>query len=366
VITSRTQEYGRVNEDARVNMQIEIRPSSVEQLESELSQMGVYLPEAIPLLNAIRQNPLLREIAGIPFYFNSLQLLYASKLPVFSSHDLIGLKDEILQKLITSALQNATNKDYTPKLAFHWLSFLSFNMNQRQKVDFELQDLQYDWWNLWSNQSLHAARFINGLIGGLFGGLIGGLVVGAVSSLFIGLTGGMTIGLSVGLISILNTGIKDNLRDGKGPKINTHDFVRWSLEAYIESVAENFLLGLFCGLCTGLMFSGGVGVGVGVGVLLGVSLNEMVRKESFDFIQIASPYQRFYYSMKVLYFSILQHWHLRYLLYKKGAIPLHLVDFLNEMSSRYLMETDGATWRFRHRIIQDYFAEQWKEPEQKK
>jgi hypothetical protein len=114
------------------------------------------------------------------------------------------------------------------------------------------------------------------------------------------------------------------------------------------------------------MFSGGVGVGVGVGVLLGVSLNEMVRKESFDFIQIASPYQRFYYSMKVLYFSILRHWHLRYLLYKKGAIPLHLVDFLNEMSSRYLMETDGATWRFRHRIIQDYFAEQWKEPEQKK
>jgi hypothetical protein len=25
------------------------------------------------------------------------------------------------------------------------------------------------------------------------------------------------------------------------------------------------------------------------------------------------------------------------------------------------MESDGATWRFRHRIIQDYFAEQWEE-----
>ena len=25
------------------------------------------------------------------------------------------------------------------------------------------------------------------------------------------------------------------------------------------------------------------------------------------------------------------------------------------------MESDGATWRFRHRLIQDYFAEQWEE-----
>ncbi|MCF8247310.1 MAG: hypothetical protein K9J37_19865 [Saprospiraceae bacterium] len=32
------------------------------------------------------------------------------------------------------------------------------------------------------------------------------------------------------------------------------------------------------------------------------------------------------------------------------------------MTARHLLETDGATWRFRHRILQEYFAEQWKEP----
>ena len=89
----------------------------------------------------------------------------------------------------------------------------------------------------------------------------------------------------------------------------------------------------------------------------------MITEEFSDFLQIKKPYQRFYASLKVLYFSILQHFHLRYLLHKKGALPLDLVDFLNEMTARHLLETDGATWRFRHRIIQDYFAGQWVEPE---
>jgi len=92
----------------------------------------------------------------------------------------------------------------------------------------------------------------------------------------------------------------------------------------------------------------------------------MIQNGSSDFIQIKSPYQRFYASMKVLHFSILQHWHLRRLLYQKGALPLDLVAFLNKMTDCKLLETDGATWRFRHRIIQDYFAEQWVEPTQGK
>ena len=31
------------------------------------------------------------------------------------------------------------------------------------------------------------------------------------------------------------------------------------------------------------------------------------------------------------------------------------------MTTRHFLETDGATWRFRHRLIQDYFAEGWDE-----
>jgi hypothetical protein len=98
---------------------------------------------------------------------------------------------------------------------------------------------------------------------------------------------------------------------------------------------------------------------IALAIVLTFVLFKIIATESSDFIQIKSPYQRFNASMKVLHFSIVQHWHLRYLLYKKGALPLDLVDFLNEMKDRNLLESDGATWRFRHRMIQDYFAALW-------
>ena len=72
---------------------------------------------------------------------------------------------------------------------------------------------------------------------------------------------------------------------------------------------------------------------------------------------IKKPYQRFINSAKSLHFSIFQHYLLRYQFYKEGKLPLKLISFLNEMYSRLLLETDGATWRFRHKILQDYFAE---------
>ena len=35
------------------------------------------------------------------------------------------------------------------------------------------------------------------------------------------------------------------------------------------------------------------------------------------------------------------------------------------MATRHFLETDGATWRFRHRLIQDYFAGMWEESNEK-
>jgi sugar-specific transcriptional regulator TrmB/MFS family permease len=101
------------------------------------------------------------------------------------------------------------------------------------------------------------------------------------------------------------------------------------------------------------------GVPLIAGILGGIY--DIIFIEYASIIQINTPYQRFNASMRSLHFSILQHWLLRYQLSRKGLLPLRLVDFLNEMTKAHIMESDGATWRFRHRIIQDYFAEQWEE-----
>jgi hypothetical protein len=38
-------------------------------------------------------------------------------------------------------------------------------------------------------------------------------------------------------------------------------------------------------------------------------------------------------------------------------LPFKIVSFLNAMTAHHILESDGATWRFRHRILQEYFAQ---------
>jgi hypothetical protein len=347
VITCRIEEYKRVQEDARVNLQIEVGPLEGDQLEAELSRMGREQPEALPLLQAIQNNPLLRQAVETPFYFNTLQLMFAGKLPVFATTDLDSRKQEIKQLFIQSALQRTVHKNYPAADSMHWLSFLAANMNERNLVVFELRDLQYDWWRGWRQWDIFVANFIRGLIYGLIGVLVLVLIFVLIYGLVFGLVFGLVGGLIFGLIG------------GRLPTIvETRDTMIWSVEAYIKAVKDSLIYGLIIGLISGLV----IGLSGLVFWLIGSlvsGLIDIIQTESSDFIQIKSPYQRFNASMKVLYFSILQHWHLRYLLYKKGALPLDLVHFLNEMKDRNILESDGATWRFRHRMIQDYFAELW-------
>ena len=71
------------------------------------------------------------------------------------------------------------------------------------------------------------------------------------------------------------------------------------------------LYGLFVGLLTGLLFGGG---------------------------------------------AYLQHYFLRYLLWRSGAIPWHYVHFLEEASGRILLQKVGGGYRFIHPLFLDYFA----------
>lgn len=61
------------------------------------------------------------------------------------------------------------------------------------------------------------------------------------------------------------------------------------------------------------------------------------------------------------------HFSLRLALYFEGKMPLRVVTFMDRMSEQFIFEDNrrtnkkgkkmrGATWRFRHKILQDYFA----------
>jgi hypothetical protein len=69
--------------------------------------------------------------------------------------------------------------------------------------------------------------------------------------------------------------------------------------------------------------------------------------------------------------NIIYHFCLRFILWLEGKMPLRVVSFLDKMTDKKIMEDNrlifkqkdggenkkrGTTWRFRHKILQDYFA----------
>jgi len=71
--------------------------------------------------------------------------------------------------------------------------------------------------------------------------------------------------------------------------------------------------------------------------------------------------------ISLLIASFPKHFAFRLVLYLEGKMPLRVVTFLDRMTDQHIFEdnrrTDkkgkkrrGATWRFRHKILQDYFA----------
>lgn len=391
VVSSRIEEYREAEKDAPVYLQIEVGPLTIPQMKAELNTLAYQEPEANKLLWALDHDEHLREAVKTPFYFNTLQLMFANGLTwtemKFRKDSKSGREEEIRKKFVDFALNQTGESNPSHQ---KWLSFLSINLNRRNMVSFELIDLQYDWWN-WDKRVLRTGIFFEGLVEGLGSGLViglfGGLVLGLFDALVIGLFGGLVIGLFgalvIGLFGGLVLGLFDALvsvqvysqEDAspfKVPIINTSDIIKWSPNLIFLSVKQTLVFGLIFGLFFGLfggLFGGivkglvfGLFVGLFVCLLFGLLYN--VKYKYIQFIQIEEPYQRFQASAKFLHFSILQHNHLMHLFNKYGLFPKKPVHFLKEMTRRHILESDGASWRFRHRILQDYFVEMWPEFEQ--
>lgn len=407
VISSRKQEFDDVNKGVMVHLPIEVCPLTLEQLKTELLRLweNPDHPErgAKLLLDAIDKDALLREVVKTPFYFNTLQILFNGGMTLgdmqFTADSVEGRQAEIRDRFVEYELKVHVHQDYPAEKAKHWLAFLASRMTSRNMVVFELRDLQYDWWK-WAWGQLVMARVVWGLVAGIVAAIVIGVTYGLFFAMFFGIPaivyGGVFAGMAIGVAIFLEysyvagfwagliAGIVSMFRK-KRLLIETKDSIHWSwsflLQRYKEIlppwIAGGMVLGMMSGIALiepkeirrglveyvlkeNLMI--GVIYGLFVGLILGIGVGLVsLFKHSKNIIQITTPYQRFRASMKSLYFSILQHKFLCYQLRGQGLLPPNLVTFLNEMCARHLMETDGATWRFRHRILQEWFAGEWEE-----
>lgn len=375
VICSRPMEYSQTV-DAPVYCQIEVQPLTLIQIKTQLQSKGT--PEASGILNAIQKDKYLREVISVPFYLNTVQLLF-STMKIweefgFKANSVKGRQQEIIETFTNNAIHNL--EKHKPNDAKRWLSFLANRMNIKGLVIFELVDLQYDWWT-WKKKELILPNTLSFftkystmllpifLFIGLFIGLLKMIEAAFFSILF--------NSLLFSLFSTLDNEIP-NIQTKDNSKVNFKSFwihFKNSTKVMIYvSLTLSMLLGLIFGvydlvigntktLLYDLLITPIIGLIIGIifGFLNG--FKDFLEKNT-NYLKIKKPYERFLLSLFSLHPSILQHALLHYQFYQKRLLPLHLVDFLNQLSLNNVLESDGGTWRFRHRILQDYFSGKWK------
>jgi len=366
-ITSRKAEYIENQTDAPVNAQIEVGPLTLEQIEKELQRIGYDEPEAMPLLNAIKTDQLLREAILTPFYFNTIQLLFANGRRLrdldFKGETVEARQEELKLKYVEMATQPIQNGNFSTSSIKHWMSFFAFEMNQHHLVTFELANLQYTWGE-WSAKEIYFGHTLQKYVEGIPKELLGGIFFMFISIPFLVLPLFMLFVGSVIPSDKFYESVKDTL-----PVIKTKDKTAWSYPFFFSKIKEEIISGIIGGLIVGTLlyfvFEINLNWTIFFGILTTILISSYrgfirtINESTSSFIQITEPYQRFTGSMQTLHLSFCQHLLLRYQCSKKNYLPLKLDVFLDEMAKNHLLESDGATWRFRHRILQDYFAEMW-------
>jgi hypothetical protein len=377
VLCSRIIEY-EAAADAPVFAIVKIQPLRFREVESALKPL--VRENDIPakeLMESLQRNPLLREATTSAFYVHTLLNLFSSKkAPQFSAQTKAEIQAEIIAIYVQT--QTAKMQLYPYEKTNLWLGWLAWQMKYRKRaVTFELADMQPDW-----------AR--KGYIYNFFFGLIVGIVMGSTTFGIVGsILGGLTIGLMTGFGYGIQT-ITISTVD-----IVEFDFKRLKWRALVDVFVGGIVGGIFFnvffwtvfGLVFGLAF--GIFSGIVFGLFETISTIAKLPKLNTPYHRLKSQLWRdaiqwtlsgsivmgiaqylanyssngfWVGAIGALFISIFtsplfKHWVLVFVLYHERVIPLKYPEFLNTVADNSgLLEKDGGHWRFRHQLLQDYFA----------
>jgi hypothetical protein len=135
---------------------------------------------------------------------------------------------------------------------------------------------------------------------------------------------GTAIGLLLGLISGLGFHLPDQLENKNTPNQGIHQSIRYFLiMGLVFGIVFGLLFWLLDGIIMGLL--GGLLGGMSIGLLFGG-------------------------------FAFIQHFTLRFILWRTGKLPFRLVPFLDYCVDRIFLRKVGGGYIFIHRYLLEYFA----------
>ena len=278
-ISSRTADYQALSVRLRLQGAIVVQPLTQPQVDSYLTEVG---PAGKAVREAIRQDPTLWDLLDAPLMLKIVTVAYSGQPE--SQPRLSGTLEERHTRLFEAYVDQMFRRRgvascYTQQQTVHWLTWLAWQMVQRNQTVFYIERLQPDWLpgsQRWVYRSLDGLVFglFYGLVVGLFGGLDLGLVCGLVFGLSVGLVCGLLGGLGIGLVcGLLGGGLGVGRDISIFDKIKLSENIVWSyLNISKQSLRAGLSSGLGIGLVGGLVYGlvGGLVVGLGFALVFGL------------------------------------------------------------------------------------------------
>lgn len=387
VLTSRPKEYEAAGDVRNINFQIEVEPLTREQLKDYLVTFsGSNASGGRALLKAIERDELLYAALENPFYLNTAQLLFTTKTwseLEFKAGDVAGRQREIVDRFVTDALNRTVTRRYAVRDTQRWLGFWAEKMNEEGLRRFELGHIwagwvsNRKWWYRDTWDSLIIMIYM--LLWGTLIGAITGVLYDIDFYCFLLKNGKsflQTLFYILEIVKVFGYGFKQSFIIGmilgcvwSFWTLNIRMLVRkgYDLKQFLSLGILIFFMLLFS--IPGWREFGPIGILYASTIVLPfwilLAIHIKGYESFYSIISVKTPYQRFRISLNWMNLYFFEHFVLRLILTLRYSLPLRLVYFLNEMSRRHLLEFDGdldtetggGVWRWRHRILQEWFLE---------
>ncbi|WP_348237200.1 NACHT domain-containing protein [Trichocoleus sp. Lan] len=389
VVCCREEEYKAGEEILTLRGAVCLKPLEEKQIQGYLQRL-----KCGHLWHGMENDPDgLLKLAKMPLFLHLIPVAYPNGLESKAEHFNSPAELETYQEICRKDLFDAYIKrrlelphdcqGYEPKDSKRWLIWLAITLKEQKQTEFFIEKMQA------SFLDSPKQKFVFGLISGLTFGLIIGLISGLTS----GLISGLTFGLIIGLISGLIIGLINK-------KIELANDLTITWEKARKGLISGLTFGLIIGLISGLTF--GLTFGL-IGLIIGLIL-ELIRRLTGEEIKNPNkPNQGIKDSAKntiiiswvllpatmllhaaplvvrgqfiepisivipglgwALIFGInaaglpvIQHFALRLILWKSGAIPWNYARFLSYANERRLIKQVGGRYRFIHDLLREHFA----------
>ncbi|HYN87465.1 MAG TPA: hypothetical protein VER55_02985 [Ardenticatenaceae bacterium] len=376
---------------------VELQPLTAEMVDTYLSMGGEALAAARALVQA---DAGLEELARSPLMLSMIALaLRGGASQELQPGTAVERREQVFELFVRRMVgQQLEGARFDAGQMLRGLRFLA--RREAPGTVFYVEDLGLEELPQWARWVYRGGTLLAGtLLGGLVFGLVGGLVFEGGDGLVSGLIVGSVVGLVLGLVTAFrgNWTVVEQVR------------LRWSWKRY----EQEMLLALVLGVVLGLVFTRGLGLvrrlvgGLGLGLVFGLGGLVFVLVEGSEREDVTSrknPNQGIWDSLRrglgvglvgLLLFGVLgvllgiligtrealalgllfgligalvggvvfggggvfvQHWVLRFVLWRGGWLPWDLVAFLEEAARRSLLLKVGGGYRFVHGLVQEYIA----------